>query len=87
MNLIINTHTILILLSLSFTLSAPPSFTWDNVNGTSFVPEVHNQNIPYPCNSGWAFSTVDVFNSKMKIGRRAASPDFEISVQVLLSCD
>jgi hypothetical protein len=87
MNPIINNRLILILLFLCLTISAPPSFSWDNINGTSFVPEVHNQNLPYPCNSGWAFSTVDVFNSKMKIGRKAASPDYEIAVQVLLSCD
>lgn len=53
----------------------PDQFGWDNVNGTSFVPDVHSQNYPQPCRSGWAFSTVDVFNSRMKILRKAASPD------------
>ena len=53
----------------------PDQFSWDNVNGTSFVPEVHSQNFPTPCNSGWAFSAVDTFNSRMKIRRKAASPD------------
>ncbi len=65
----------------------PDQFSWDNVNGTSFVPETHSQNFPMPCNSGWAFSAADVFNSRMKIRRKAASPDLEIAVQVLLSCD
>jgi len=43
--------------------------------------------MPAPCSSGWALSAVDVFNSRMKIRRQGASPDFEISSQVLLSCD
>jgi hypothetical protein len=54
---------------------APDQFSWDSVNGTSYIPEVHNQNFPSPCNSGWAFSAVDVFNSRMKIKRKSASPD------------
>ena len=52
----------------------PESFSKDNVNGTSFMTLVHNQNYPYPCNSGWAFAAVDVFNSRIKIRRKAASP-------------
>lgn len=52
----------------------PEPFSWDNVNGTSFITEVHSQNYPYPCNSGWAFAAIDVFNSRIKIKRKAASP-------------
>lgn len=50
-------------------------FSWDNLNGTSFISTVHSQNMPASCNSGWAFSAVDVFNSRLKISRKAASPD------------
>ena len=71
----------------SATLLAPSSFSWDNYNGTSFLLSVPNQNFPSACNSGWAFSTINVLNSRIKIKRRAASPDISLSVQVLLSCD
>lgn len=76
-----------LLLTLSISLTTPSSYSWSDLNGTSFVPEVHNQNMPAPCSSGWAFSAIDVFNSRMKIRRQGASPDLEISSQVLLSCD
>lgn len=65
----------LVAVLISCNTQAPDSFSWDNVNGTSFISEVHSQNFPSACNSGWAFSAIDVFNSKMKIARKAASPD------------
>lgn len=66
----------LILASLTLIIAqVPDQFGWDNVNGTSFIFEVHSQNYPQPCKSGWAFSTVDLFNSRMKRLRKAASPD------------
>lgn len=67
--------------------AAPETFSWDNHNGTSFIPVVRNQNMPAACNSGWALAAADVLNARIKIRRRAASPDLEISSQVLLSCD
>ena len=62
-------------------------FSWDNVNGTSFVGQSRNQNFPAACNSGWAFSAIDVLNSRVKIRRNGESPDISLSPQVLLSCD
>jgi hypothetical protein len=60
----------LLVLLMGLALGAPDSFSWDNVNETTFVPEVHSQNFPGVCNSGWAFSAVDVLNSRMKIKRK-----------------
>lgn len=81
-------HTLLaVLLIITVHTAAPDTFSWDNVNGTSFVPLVRSQNIPAACSSGWALSAADVLNSRIKIRRKAASPDLEISSQVLLSCD
>ena len=71
----------------SASLLAPTTFSWDNYNDTSFLLTVPNQNFPYACNSGWAFSTINLLNSRIKIKRKAASPDISLSVQVLLSCD
>jgi hypothetical protein len=81
------TTPLVFLLICSSLAAGETEFSWANVNGTSFVPPTHNQNFPAPCSSGWALSAVDVFNSRMKIRRQGASPDLEISSQVLLSCD
>ena len=62
-------------------------FSWQDVDGRSYIPEVKNQNFPSACNSGWALATVDMLNTKIKIFRNASSPDISLSTQVLLSCD
>lgn len=62
------------LLSLS-ACQTPDQFSWDNYNNINYLPEIHSQNYPQPCQSGWAFSAVDVLNSRLKIKRKAASPD------------
>lgn len=66
---------------------SPDYFSWDNYNNTSFLGIVQNQNFPASCNSGWAFSTINVLNMRAKIKRKAESPDLSLSPQVLLSCD
>ena len=48
---------------------------------------VTNQNFPQVCNSGWAFATTNALNSRIKIARKAQSPDISLSTQVLLNCD
>lgn len=74
---------------LVITISAQSNdrFSWDDFNGTSFITDVRNQNFPNACNSGWALSSIDILNSRLKIARMAASPDITLSSQVLLSCD
>lgn len=65
----------------------PDQFSWDNVNGVTYISPVKNQNFPYSCNSGWAFATIGMLEARIKKLRNAASPDISLSTQVLLSCD
>lgn len=65
----------------------PTNFTWANINNISYIGPVRNQNFPNSCNSGWAFSTIHMLDSRIKRRRNATSPDISLSVQVLLSCD
>lgn len=67
--------------------AVPDKFSWDDVNGMTYLSTVKNQNFPYSCNSGWAFSTIGMLESRIKRLRKAASPDISLSTQVLLSCD
>jgi cathepsin X len=65
----------------------PTEFSWDNVNGSNYLPPVRNQWFPQPCNSGWAMAATNVINSRIKILRNAKWPDVQLSPQVLLDCD
>ena len=80
-------HILVLTLLTCLGLQAPASFSWDDINGVSYLSEVKNQNFPAPCNSGWAISTIDMLNSRIKVLRKAQSPDISLSAQVLLSCD
>ena len=74
----IRTSEKLLILGLLMTIvwsQVPDQFSWDNVNGTSFITQAANQNFPSPCNSGWALSAIDVLNSRIKKFRNSASPD------------
>lgn len=65
----------------------PDQFSWDNINGVTYLGPVKNQNFPYSCNSGWAFATISMLEARIKKLRKAAAPDISLSTQVLLSCD
>ncbi len=40
----------------------------------TYLSTVKNQNFPYACNSGWAFSTIGMLESRIKNLRKAATP-------------
>jgi hypothetical protein len=65
----------------------PDDFSWADINGVSYLGPVKSQNFPHACNSGWAFSTIGMLESRIKRRRNASSPDISLSTQVLLSCD
>ena len=44
----------------SFEFNSPAEFSWDNIDNRTYLGTVHNQNFPYACNSGWAFSTISM---------------------------
>ena len=65
----------------------PSYFWWGNVNGTNYLTVQRNQHIPQYCGSCWAFASTSVISDRIKIMRKAAWPDINLSPQVLLSCD
>jgi len=64
----------------------PQSFTWQNVNGTNYLTKNLNQHIPVYCGSCWAHGSVSAFADRIKIARKAAWPDINLSIQFLLNC-
>ena len=57
------------------------------MSGVNYLTLQKNQHIPIYCGSCWAFATVSSLSDRIKIMRKAAWPDINLSPQVLISCE
>ena len=64
----------------------PSTFSWADVNGTSFVTKNLNQHIPQYCGSCWAHGTMSALADRIKIARNAQGVEINLSVQHVLNC-
>ena len=64
----------------------PESFTWSNVDNVNYLTKNLNQHIPVYCGSCWAHGSVSALSDRIKIMRKAAWPDINLSIQFLLNC-
>ena len=64
----------------------PQSFAWSNVGGVNYLTKNLNQHIPVYCGSCWAHGSVSALADRIKIMRKAAWPDINLSIQFLLNC-
>ena len=67
-------------------VTLPEQWSWDNVNGISYLTNMRNQHIPQYCGSCWAHAATSTVSDRIKINRKAAWPDINIAPQVLISC-
>jgi cathepsin X len=67
-------------------VSLPTSHIWNNVDGVNYLTNVKNQHIPQYCGSCWAQAATSALSDRIKIARKAAWPDVNISPQVVISC-
>ena len=65
----------------------PTNYWWGNVDGTNYLTVQRNQHIPIYCGSCWAFASTSALSDRIKIARKAAWPDVNLSPQVLISCE
>jgi cathepsin X len=65
----------------------PASLFWGNVTGTNYLTLARNQHIPEYCGACWAFASTSALSDRIKIARKAAWPDVNLSPQVLVSCE
>jgi len=64
----------------------PESFSWSNVDNVNYLTKNLNQHIPVYCGSCWAHGSVSALSDRIKIMRKAAWPDINLSIQFLLNC-
>ena len=64
----------------------PQAFSWSNVDGVNYLTKNLNQHIPVYCGSCWAHGSVSALSDRIKIVRKAAWPDINLSIQFLLNC-
>ena len=64
----------------------PQSFSWSNVDGVNYLTKNLNQHIPVYCGSCWAHGSISALSDRIKIVRKAAWPDINLSIQFLLNC-
>jgi len=65
---------------------APDQWLWNDVNGVNYLTQMKNQHIPQYCGSCWAQASTSALSDRIKIARKAAWPDINISPQVVVSC-
>jgi len=71
----------------------PLSFSWDNVNGRSYLTHSLNQHLPQYCGSCWAHGSLSSLGDRIKIAREfhgdsgsSRGDDINLSIQYILNC-
>ena len=65
----------------------PEQWIWNNVDGVNYLTNVFNQHIPQYCGSCWAHAGTSAISDRIKIARKAAWPDINVSPQTFISCE
>lgn len=64
----------------------PDNFSWNNVNGKSYLTKQLNQHIPHYCGSCWAHGAISSLMDRIKIARNGEGVDINLSIQFILNC-
>jgi len=64
----------------------PDEFTWQDVDGSSFLTHSLNQHLPQYCGSCWAHGAVSALADRIKIARQGKGDDIDLSIQYILNC-
>ncbi|GIL69750.1 hypothetical protein Vretimale_10232 [Volvox reticuliferus] len=64
----------------------PRNFNWCHVDGVNYCTANWNQHIPYYCGGCWVHGSLSMIQDRLKIKKKAKSPDVMLSRQTLLNC-
>lgn len=64
----------------------PDEFTWQNVDGTSYLTRMLNQHLPQYCGSCWAHGALSSLADRIQIARKGKGPPINLSIQYILNC-
>ena len=70
----------------------PSEFTWNDVDGVSYLTKMLNQHIPQYCGSCWAHATLSSLADRIKIRQGVENadakraPEINLSIQYVLNC-
>lgn len=64
----------------------PERFSWGDVDGRSYLTKSLNQHIPQYCGSCWAHGSLSALADRIKIARKGAGDDINLSIQYVLNC-
>jgi len=64
----------------------PENFSWDNIDGKSYLTKMLNQHIPHYCGSCWAHGAISALQDRIKIARGGVGHDINLSIQFILNC-
>ena len=69
-------------------LSAPVPESYDprNISGLDWTTQSKNMHSPNTCYAGWAFAATAAMSDRVKLMRKRAFPDINLSPQTLLNC-
>ncbi len=57
----------------------PAQWNWNDIDGVSYVTNIRNQHIPQYCGSCWAHAATSALSDRIKVARKGAWPDINIS--------
>ena len=57
----------------------PKQWLWNNIEGVNYLTNIRNQHVPQYCGSCWAHAATSALSDRIKIARKAAWPDINIS--------
>jgi len=69
------------------TADLPDQWIWNDVGGINYLTQVRNQHVPLYCGSCWAHAATSSLSDRIKLARKAAWPDINLSPQVIISCE
>jgi cathepsin X len=64
----------------------PDSFSWNDVDGKSYLTHHLNQHLPQYCGSCWAHGALSSLADRIKIARKGLGDDINLSIQYILNC-